>query len=351
MEIPDESTLRKLYIEPLYSEKIEQIRKIVGQNPVYFIVDETMDACKRSVLNILVGTFNGEYSKPMLLREIVLESTNSTTVSQSIMDSFYKLWPNGIKYENVWLILSDQAKYMIKAVNSIRNLFPNIHHISCIVHALHLVCEDIRNSFENADKFVANFKKILSKSPKRIQKYKKSTELPLPPQPVVTRWGTWLNTCFFHIDNFKKIKTFLQKLSDESKAIKNAKELVNTEELENEFIQINEFRFLPKIIEKLETQGLRAAAQMEMLKEVQTKLGDRYLEKLESSISKNPDLKRFFENKDLEFKVKTTYAPLTSVDVERSFSRLKNILTDDRHKLTPDNMEKLIVIQYNAFLE
>jgi len=72
---------------------------------------------------------------------------------------------------------------------------------------------------------------------------------------------------------------------------------------------------------------------------------------LESSISKIPDLKRFFENKNLEFKLKATYAPLTSVDVERSFSRLKNILTDDRHKLTPDNMEKLIVIQYNAFLE
>jgi len=51
----------------------------------------------------------------------------------------------------------------------------------------------------------------------------------------------------------------LQKLSDESRAIKAAKELINTEELENEFIQIKDFRFLPKIIEKLETRGLRAA--------------------------------------------------------------------------------------------
>jgi exonuclease VII small subunit len=35
--------------------------------------------------------------------------------------------------------------------------------------------------------------------------------------------------------------------------------------------------------------------------------------------------------------------PVTSCDVERSFSLYKSILTEKRHSLTPDNIEKLLI--------
>jgi hypothetical protein len=37
------------------------------------------------------------------------------------------------------------------------------------------------------------------------------------------------------------------------------------------------------------------------------------------------------------------YAPLTSCDVERSFSRYKSILTDYRTSFVPDNVEKHLI--------
>ena len=37
------------------------------------------------------------------------------------------------------------------------------------------------------------------------------------------------------------------------------------------------------------------------------------------------------------------YAPITSVDVERSFSAYKHIVTNRRHNLTEINMEHIIV--------
>ena len=37
------------------------------------------------------------------------------------------------------------------------------------------------------------------------------------------------------------------------------------------------------------------------------------------------------------------YCPAASVDVERSFSVYKNILTDRRHQLTEENLSKMIV--------
>lgn len=41
------------------------------------------------------------------------------------------------------------------------------------------------------------------------------------------------------------------------------------------------------------------------------------------------------------------FAPLTSCDVERSFSIYKTILSDRRQRLTEDNLEKLIVCYIN----
>jgi len=43
------------------------------------------------------------------------------------------------------------------------------------------------------------------------------------------------------------------------------------------------------------------------------------------------------------------YAPVTSVDVERSFSTYKIILTNRRTSMTPEHMERNIVV--NCFLK
>ena len=42
------------------------------------------------------------------------------------------------------------------------------------------------------------------------------------------------------------------------------------------------------------------------------------------------------------------YCPVTSVDVERSFSAYRLIITDKRHKSSPEHMEKLIVVYCKA---
>ena len=40
-------------------------------------------------------------------------------------------------------------------------------------------------------------------------------------------------------------------------------------------------------------------------------------------------------------------APVVSVDVERSFSRFKNVLSDNRRSQTSDNLLKLVVFYCN----
>ncbi len=66
---------------------------------------------------------------------------------------------------------------------------------------------------------------------------------------------------------------------------------------------------------------------------------------------KNPDLYDItsLDNK-FEYKLQTMYAPLVSVDVERTFSKYKSILRDNRKSLTNEHIEMLNIVNFNSFL-
>ena len=76
-----------------------------------------------------------------------------------------------------------------------------------------------------------------------------------------------------------------------------------------------------------------------------------FLKRFENSLISNPDLEKLGllikENILPEYK----YLPLTSLEVERSFSLLKNLLTDRRQKLKEENMEFLLFLQINTNLK
>ncbi|KAF0713396.1 DUF659 domain-containing protein [Aphis craccivora] len=56
--IPDESTLRKNYLQPCYIQAIEHIRKSLEDSFIWIVVDETTDINGHYVANLLVGALN-----------------------------------------------------------------------------------------------------------------------------------------------------------------------------------------------------------------------------------------------------------------------------------------------------
>ena len=59
-------------------------------------------------------------------------------------------------------------------------------------------------------------KKVFEKAPYR-RKLLFDNELALTPEPIVTRWGTWLSAFEYYIKKFEKFKTIVQQL--ESKGV------------------------------------------------------------------------------------------------------------------------------------
>jgi hypothetical protein len=104
------------------------------------------------------------------------------------------IFKNDIKYGKLKLIVTDQARVMLKTVEVLKQFYPYVMHITCLVHALNRVCEKVREEIVLVNKFISLMKKVLRKSPRRQQLFKNATNLPLPRNPIIIRWNSWLNT-------------------------------------------------------------------------------------------------------------------------------------------------------------
>ncbi|GBP73499.1 hypothetical protein EVAR_57394_1 [Eumeta japonica] len=94
----------------------------------------------------------------------------------------------------------DAAPYMIKAAKTLQVFYPNLIHVTCLL-MVHRLAEE---------------------APARIKAYKeKLPNLPLPPEPVITRWGTWIEAVLFfnkHFEAIKGVATVIALLSSGSHA-------------------------------------------------------------------------------------------------------------------------------------
>ncbi|KAE9538874.1 hypothetical protein AGLY_005456 [Aphis glycines] len=283
------------------------------------------------------------------------------------------LWPTNVKYDNILLFISDAAPYMKKAGNSIQTLYPNIIHLTCLAHACHDVCEEIRAYYKNVDQLIFEMKKTFLKFPKRIAVLKeKFPELPNPPRPIITRWGTWINAVKYYCTHFNDLKSIIEEFEEESECVRAAKRLFKIPPIQSNLVYIvSNFGFLPDTITKLETRGVLLSKSVDIVNNIQIKLEEcngeiakLILDKFNKVISKNQgweNIKKINQvligettsdddlsssNFNLDNYLSMKYAPITSVNVERSFSIYKNILSPNRNRFSEDSLSKYMVVNF-----
>ena len=99
-------------------------------------------------------------------------------------------------------------------------------------------------------------------------------DLSLPPRPIVTRWGTWLNTVNYYCRNFQKIKNVVAELNATTSIyIRKAEILLENNDLKNELINISvNYYFLVDVIMKKETQDLTLVESLSVVEEAVKRL-------------------------------------------------------------------------------
>jgi hypothetical protein len=218
--IPFESTLRKGYIDDVYNKTIENIKTEIGENKIWVFIDETCDVEGRFIANVVVGVLKTDSTGNIfLLHSEELDRTNHTTICKLFDKAMGVLWSGSINYDNVLLFLTDAAPYMVKAGSVLKSFYTRMVHTTCVAHGIHRVAEEIRGQFDEVDNLISNVKKNFRKAPSRILLFK--TEAPgikLPPEPIITRWGTWLDAAIYYCENFETIVRIIH-LLDENDAV------------------------------------------------------------------------------------------------------------------------------------
>jgi hypothetical protein len=376
--IPDESTLRKLYVDDIYNETIEKIRTHVANNRIWVSIDETTDVEGRFIANVIIGTLEIEHSGSIfLLHSEQLEKTNFSTISKVFDKSMSKLWPNGIQHDHVLLFLSDAALYMKEAGKSLKVFYSKMIHVTCAAHGLHRIAEQVRDHFSTVDEVIANCKKVFKKAPTRVEIFKiEAPGICLPPDPIITRWGSWINAAIYYCEHLNTVRRVIEKLDEfDAVSIKKTKKYIVKPGLESNLTYIkSNFTILVEGINKLQTKGLSLITVLKIIEDIEESFKSlrgeagtivknkfktvfennnglstlKRISKILSGEEENSELDGDLEELTSDDIVFFKYAPITSVDVERSFSTYKSLLTDNRRNFKLENLAKHLIIQCNS---
>ena len=134
-------------------------------------------------------------------------------------------------------LLSDAAKYMLKAGDTLKIMYQRLLHVTCTAHLLHNCAEYIRAHFKATDNLISSIKAATIKN-KHHRFLFAATALSAPPLPILTRWGTWLEASFFYAENFQIVKQIVSSFEDGGKLVERVKEAIADQDVFSELRQI-----------------------------------------------------------------------------------------------------------------
>lgn len=160
------------------------------------------------------------------------------------------------------------------------------------------ICESVRAEFSLTNALISNMKKKSLKS--RIRLHLSKTmhpNIPLPPESVPTRWGTWIKAAEYYSDNFLKIVEVLEELDDDAvESIRQEKEFVKNPDSIAELTVIKmHYVFLAETITKLESANITLQRSLSLVTEAETTAEnvphEKIRAKLKAVLQKNVGLK------------------------------------------------------------
>ncbi len=339
---------RTRFFKELEQEERKKNKEYFKDKAFSIYLNETTDPQGRYILNIFGLVLDCDApNKSYLLESTELSKTNSATILTVVNLVVANLISSSKNIGNFMVFVTDGAPYCLKIGRELKKLYFNMKHIVCICHNLSLVAEELRNQNQLANKFVSELKHILNKNKANISLYSSVTGLPLIKFPIITRWGTFIDCVEFIVENYVLIKEFIEKLLEQYNILKS---LLMDPNLLPQLTDVSSHAFISNAICELENNGLELAKQFKILFSVKSKLENNVLlQRFESIIEKNPDLSFFINawiNGTENYRL-YRFLCLTTVCVERSFSSLKQLLSDQRRSISTSKIFSYLAIKTN----
>ena len=207
----------------------------------------------------------------------------------------------------------------------------------------------MRAHFKNIDELIATIKAATIKN-KDCKKDFHDAGLPSPPDPVITRWATWLRAALYYNENLPAVRTIVNNWTSAGLLVSRSNDAINVEDLVPDLIKINQYRTLAANVEYLEGSACTITEAYRLVKNMQFDDDPCAIKNYIKKRLSNSDLETIINCTNLTIDP-TSYAllqktQLTSAVVERSFSMLSKLLRKDRN-FDVKNVKKHMMLNYN----
>ena len=328
---PSENAARAC-VAKLSSQKEKQIKELLRDKIIFLILDEA-EIAKQKYISVLVGSLDAP-NQSFLVDCHPLDSgsnVNSSIILHTVDGILRQL---EIKRENFSLFLTDAARYMSLTGKTLKELHPSLMHVTCVAHLLHNCAMGVRAHFKNIDEVIATIKPATIKNKDRKKDFH-DAGLPSPPNPVITRWATWLRAALYYSENLPAVRIIINNWTSAGLLVSRAKDAINVEDLVPDLVKINQYRTLAANVEFLEGSACSITEAYGLLNNIQFDNDPCAIKNYIKKRLSNSDLETIINCTNLTIDP-TSYALLQKVQpisaaVERPFSMLNKLLRKDRN--------------------
>ncbi|KAK4886591.1 hypothetical protein RN001_002862 [Aquatica leii] len=148
---------------------------------------------------------------------------------------------------------------MNKAAKNLQLFYSNLVHTTCLAHALNCLAEVVRIEFPLVNSLINTGKKVFLKAPSRIEVFReKVKDVALPPQPILTRSGSWVEAALYYCEHYAEFKEIVNDFDPScAQSVADCQSALKNYGLSSQLSYIkSHFSDIPDIIKKLETQNL-----------------------------------------------------------------------------------------------
>ncbi len=198
---PKEQTTRDL-VRKLVEAKDEKIKQMIKGKSLYVTFDGSTKG-KLHVFNIHIGLIE-QPNENWLVEEIPSFTTESADIClEYIEKAFLKF---GVSFDNgVSVIIADGVSYNMKIKRIIQQRYPHILFFTCFMHLLHNCANKIKAYYPDVNNLIASVKTITINSRQHDHFF---STIGIPPDVILTRFGTWLSGALYYYEHFDTIKTY-----------------------------------------------------------------------------------------------------------------------------------------------
>ena len=224
------------------------------------------EIAKQKYISVLVGSLDAP-NQTFLVDCHPLDSgsnVNSSIILHTVNDILRQL---EIKRENFSLILTDAARYMSLAGKTLKKLYPSLMHVTCVAHSLHNCAMRVRAHLKNIDEIIGTIKAAIKNKDRKKDFH--DAGLPSPPDPVITRWASWLRAALYYCENLPANCAIVKNWTSAGLLVSRAKDAINVEDLVPDLVEINQYRTLAANVGFLEGSACTITEAYGLLKSMQ----------------------------------------------------------------------------------